>query len=90
MLKVDEEKLGLIIAMHFPDFLPGRFEDLNCKDCHDLESGVCEGKNLSGSEVVKCMEKICKIQLWSFLKFNEIDFASKAAASIQRSDAFAS
>jgi hypothetical protein len=69
MLKVDEEKLWLIIAMHFPDVLPGRFEDLNCKGCHDLESGVCEGKNLSGSEVVKCMEENMQNSIMEFFEF---------------------
>jgi len=52
----DDEKFGLIMAMHFPDVVPGRGYDLNCQKCQDLKGGDCEGKNLVGLEVIKCME----------------------------------
>lgn len=56
MLKIDNEKFGLIMSMHFPDVVSGSVEGLNCMVCEDLKSGDCEGRNLFGDDVLKCME----------------------------------
>lgn len=59
MITLDDEveKFELIMMMHFPGVVPGRDNDLICENCQDLKNGDCEGKNLKGMDVVKCMEE---------------------------------
>jgi len=49
------KKFYLILQMHFPGVNVQNIFFLKCESCEDFKIKACEGKNLTGGQVVDCM-----------------------------------
>lgn len=51
----EDEKLFLMIKMHFPTINLRKLKRFKCEVCEDLKCGVCPGKGMKGAQVLDCI-----------------------------------